>query len=269
MTHGVATALPILRECLRAGICALLFVLLPSPVHAQGAVTVYAAASLTEVMETIGARWAATGEPSPRLVFASSALLARQIEAGAQADVFVSADEEWMDYLQAKGLVGAQGRRVLAGNRLVLVAPAESGRQLRVEPGFALADALGEGRLALGDPELVPAGKYARAALTALGAWEALAGRLIPTENVRVALALVARGEAPLGIVYATDARIEPRVRVLDSFPADSHPPIRYPAAVLRDASPEAAAFLGFLGGTEALRVFHDAGFRAPPGASP
>lgn len=243
---------------------ALACLLLASPWAAAREVeslTVYAAASLTEVMETIGARWAATGKPAPRLVFASSALLARQIEAGARADLFVSADEEWMDYLQAKGLVAAGSRRTLAGNRLVLVAPAASAVELRIRQGFPLAAALGTSRLALGDPQLVPAGKYARAALEALDAWGPVAQKLIPTENVRVALALVARGEAGLGIVYATDARVEPRVRVLDSFPPDSHPPIRYPAALLEGASPAAAALLDFLHGIEGRKAFRDAGF--------
>jgi molybdate transport system substrate-binding protein len=243
---------------------ALACLLLASPWTAAREVespTVYAAASLTEVMEAIGARWAAKGNPTPRLVFASSALLARQIEAGARADLYVSADEVWMDHLQAKGLVAAGSRRTLAGNRLVLVAPAAAAGELRITQGFALAAALGSGRLALGDPELVPAGKYARAALEALDAWAPVAQKLIPTDNVRVALALVARGEAGLGIVYATDARVEPRVRVLDRFPPESHPPIRYPAALLDGASPAAAALLDFLHGIEGQQAFRDAGF--------
>lgn len=248
---------------LPAALACLLLFLPCTGAKATESLTVYAAASLTEVMETVGARWAATGKPAPRLVFASSALLARQIEAGARADLFVSADEEWMDYLAARALVEVRTRRTIAGNSLVLIAPADSGLQLQIAPGFPLAAALGEGRLALGDPQLVPAGRYARAALDALDAWEPVAARLIPTENVRVALALVARGEAGLGIVYATDARIEPRVRVIDSFPPGSHPPIRYPAAALQGASPGSADLLDFLHGPEARGIFRDAGFTA------
>lgn len=252
----------------RIAALAVWLLLLFSPVVRAAGATVYAAASLTEAMEAIGVRWHAKGGVAPRLVFASSALLARQIEAGARADLFVSADEEWMDYLQARGLVVPQTRRAVAGNRLVLVAPLSAQVPLRIARGFPLAGALGEGRLALADPELVPAGRYARAALIRLDAWQSVAHRLLPTENVRVALALVARGEAQLGIVYATDARIEPRVRVIDSFPPDSHPPIRYPAALLRGASAEGTALLGFLGSPEAQQVFRDAGFSEVPGQS-
>jgi molybdate transport system substrate-binding protein len=231
---------------------------------AAATVTVFAAASLTESLRTLaGEARRATGT-ALRSVFASSSILARQIEQGAVADVFASADAGWMDYLEQRRLLRAGSRRDVLGNRLVLVAPAASTLALAPARGFALAAALGrDGRLALGDPQFVPAGRYARAALESLGAWPQVESRLARAENVRAALALVARGEAPLGIVYATDARAERGVRVLGEFPAGSHPPIRYPFALTaraRGAVAE-AAFAFLTTGAAALAAYRQAGF--------
>jgi molybdate transport system substrate-binding protein len=224
---------------------------------------VFAAASLTDVLEDIGGDFtAATGIPV-RFSFAGSPALARQIEAGARADLFLSADVEWMDYLEERGFLAAGTRRNLLGNELVLIAPAGSDVVLEARPGLPLAAALGRRRLAMGDPVLVPAGRYGRAALESLGAWSDVGNRLAPAENVRVALAWVARGEAPLGIVYRSDALAEPRVRVVTAFPAGSHPPIVYPVARLgRSPAPaRAAAFQDWLGGPRARDRFLAAGF--------
>lgn len=225
---------------------------------------VFAAVSLTELLQDLGADYAAaTGLPAPRLSLAASSVLARQIEAGAPADVFISADAEWMDYLVARDLMRAQTRRDIAGNRLVLIAPAQRAPALTLEPGADIAGALAGGRLACADPDSVPAGRYARAALGSLGLWAGLADRLARAENVRSALAWVARGEAPLGIVYATDAATEPRVRVVDTFSESTHLPIRYPAAALRDAPPQAEDFLRFLGTPAAAERMRERGFDA------
>jgi molybdate transport system substrate-binding protein len=218
---------------------------------------VLAAASLQEALSEAADAWAIGGHPAPVLSFAGSSALARQIEQGAPADLFVSADEEWMDTLERQGLLRPGTRTDLLGNRLVLVAPEESAAR-------SLAD-LGDGRLALADPDVVPAGKYARAALEHLGQWQPVADRIAPAENVRAALALVERGEAPLGIVYATDAMASGKVRVVKTFPAASHPPIRYPIAILAASSdPDAAAFQAFLASPEARRIFALHGFQEP-----
>ena len=246
--------------------------LAPSPARAAAsaaaAVTVYAAASLGDVLPLLATRYRErTGVPVS-VSLAASSLLARQIESGAPADVFVSADEAWMDQLVAHGLVRAPSRIDLLGNRLVLVAARDSTLRLRIAPRFALREALGDGRLATGNTESVPAGRYAKAALVSLGVYDSVESRLVLAENVRAALAFVARGEAPLGIVYATDAKAEPRVRVVDVFPEDSHPPVRYPAALTTTASPAASDFLRFLRSAEAAAVFAAAGF-TPLGPAP
>jgi molybdate transport system substrate-binding protein len=225
-------------------------------------ITVYAAISLTNVLDELGAEYRrATGVPV-KFSYAASSVLARQIEAGGQADAFVSADQEWMDYLDRRALIRRDTRVDVAGNALVLIAPADSGVALRIAAGFPLAAALGNGRLASADPESVPAGRYAKAALTALAVWPEVQGRIAGAENVRAALAFVARGETPLGVVYATDAQAEPKVRVVDTFPADTHPPITYPAAAIANAGPEAQAFVRFLAGPRAQAVFAKYGFR-------
>ena len=202
----------------------------------------------------------ATGTPV-RLSFASSAILARQIEAGAGADLFVSADQEWMDYLERRQLVRKASRHDLLGNRLVLIAPAGNVADISLADVASVRAALGSGRLALGEPQTVPAGRYARNALQALGVWPLVEGRLVYADNVRSALAFVARGEAPLGVVYATDARIEKRVVVLAEFPPSSHQPITYPVALTSRASPAAARLLQFLQQPEAQAIFQRYGF--------
>jgi molybdate transport system substrate-binding protein len=189
-------------------------------------------------------------------------VLARQIEAGGKADVFVSADREWMDYLQQRGLIQTSTRTDLVGNRLVLIAPAGSKVQLKIERGFPLAQALGRGRLSTGDPETVPVGRYARSALVSLGLWDEIQSRLVRADNVRSAMMFVARGETPLGIVYATDAMADPKVRIVDTFPASSHAPITYPGAVTPGARPEAIAYLNFLAGPRARDTWKKYGFQ-------
>lgn len=228
-------------------------------------ILVFAAASLTNVLDEIGAAYTQQTKQSVKFSYAASSALARQLEAGARADVFFSADLEWMDYAQARGLIDRTTRRNVLGNRLALVAPTDSKIELKIAPGFALAAALGSGRLATGDPESVPVGKYARSALTSLGVWNDVADRLVRADNVRSALAFIARGETPLGIVYETDAKAEKRVRVVDFFPADSHPPIVYPVAVTASARPAARQFIDFLQSAPAQEAFKKYGFQDPP----
>jgi molybdate transport system substrate-binding protein len=229
---------------------------------------VYAAASLTEVLQQIGADYARERGAVVRLSFGSTATLARQIEAGARADLFVSADQHWMDYVERRGLIQRASRVDLLGNRLVLVAPADSRLALTVGRGMPIRAALGaRGRLSLADPASVPAGRYARAALSSLGVWPEVEGRIVAAENVRMALLFVARGEAPLGVVYATDARAEPRVRVVGEFPSTAHPAILYPAALTSGARAAAAPFLQYLTGTSARARFAAAGFSIVPAA--
>ena len=226
---------------------------------------VLAAASLQESLTEAADAWAAKGHPKPVLSFAASSALARQVMAGAPADLFLSADEPWMDAVAKAGLLRPGSRVTLLGNRLVLIAPVSSPVRVTPARGFPLAKALGAGRLAVADPDAVPAGKYAKAALTRLGVWTSVAGRLAPAENVRAALALVERGAAPLGIVYATDARASRAVRVAGVFPASSHPPIRYPVAVLKASRHrDAAAFRAFLLSRQARAIFVRHGFSAP-----
>ena len=228
---------------------------------ARPPVTVFAAASLTDVLGKLGEEFTASTGIPVRFSFASSSTIARQIEAGAGADVFFSADQEWMDYLEQRTAIQKSSRRNVLGNRLALIAPADSKVELTIAPGFPLASALGKGRLATGDPDVVPAGRYARAALTSLGVWNDVVDRLARAEDVRVALMYVARGEAPLGIVYATDARIDKRVRLVGLFPADSHPPITYPVALTTGASPDAARFVDFIRSDHSRATFERYGF--------
>ena len=251
---------------LRYGMAALLLALCATASQAaERVLTVFAAASLTNVLQEAGDAYTAETKLPVRFSFAASSALARQIESGAPADVFVSADQDWMNYLQARNLLAPATRANIVANTLVLVAPADSNIALRIAPGFALAAALGaDGRLATGDPASVPVGKYAQAALTKLGIWPLVEKRVVAADNVRTALNFVARGEAPLGIVYASDAKTEPKVRVVDTFPASTHEPITYPAAATSTAGPGAAAFLKFLRGPTARALFDRAGFGRP-----
>jgi molybdate transport system substrate-binding protein len=225
-------------------------------------VTVFAAASLTNVLEQIGKRYREEGGTPVKFSFAASSTLAKQIESGAEADIFASADEQWMDYLAQRGLIVEGTRASRLGNTLVLITPSSQPRSVDIKPGFDLAGLIGDGRLATGDPAHVPVGRYAEQALTKLGVWPAVAPKLARTESVRAALALVERGEAPFGIVYGTDAAVSPKVHVAGTFPADTHTPITYPIAIIakRDR-PEVRRFLQYLNGPEAGAVFRAAGF--------
>lgn len=225
-------------------------------------VLVFAAASTTNAVREIADRFAAQGRGRIVTSFAASSALARQIDGGAPAGLFISASEEWMDYLAARGRIEADTRRGLVSNRLVLIAPARSLLELRISPGFALAEALGDGRLALGDPDHVPAGMYAKAALVSLGVWPSVQSKLAPMADVRAALAFVEREECVAGIVYASDATASRRVKVLDVFPDESHPPITYAVALVKGAGAPARAFYEYLVSPEARAVFAGHGFR-------
>jgi molybdate transport system substrate-binding protein len=224
-------------------------------------ITVFAAASLTNALQDLGDAFTKESSIAVKFSFAASSALARQIESGAPADVFFSADIDWMDYLQARNLIQIRSRRDIVGNRLVLIAPVGSAIKLKIEPNFPLATALGNKRLATGDPDSVPVGRYAQAALTQLGIWKDVADRVIRADNVRSALVFVDRGEAPLGIVYETDALIDKNVRLVDVFPATSHPPIVYPVALTGKAQPAAARFVTFLESAASDAVFKAYGF--------
>jgi molybdate transport system substrate-binding protein len=227
-------------------------------------ITVLAAASLTNVMQEIGKTYEASTGRHVVFSFAGSMILAKQIEASAGADLFISADAESMEYLDRKNLIARGTRSNLLGNALVLIAPADSKTALRIAPGFGLAAALGSARLALATPESVPAGRYGKAALTALGVWDSVKDRLAQGEDVRATLAYVARGEAPLGVVYATDAKLEPKVKIVGTFPQNAHQPIVYPAALTKDANPDAALFLAYLKTPAPRAAFERAGFSMP-----
>lgn len=225
-------------------------------------VVVFAAASLKNALDTISKAWEAKTGDKLTLSFAASSVIAKQIESGAPADLFISADLKWMDWLAERKLIDAATRRTLLGNTLVLIAPKDSKVELKIENGFALAAALGDGRLAMGDPKSVPAGTYGQAALTNLGVWNQVSSKVAGAENVRAALAYVARGETPLGIVYGSDAKSEPQVKVVDTFPADSHQPIAYPVALTASSgNAEANKFLEFLSSPEAVEAFEAEGF--------
>jgi molybdate transport system substrate-binding protein len=231
-----------------------------APAHATD-VTVFAAASLSDALTEIGKNYETKTGQHVVFSFAASSALARQIEASGGADMFVSADTDWMDELDNKGLIAKDTRKNLLGNSLVLISPADLKITLAIGPHFALAKAIGNGRLAIAEPGSVPAGKYAKAALTALGVWSDVADHTAPAENVRAALAYVARGEAPLGIVYRTDALAEKKVRIVDAFPENSHAPIVYPAALTKDATAKARDFLNYMEGADARAVFEKDGF--------
>lgn len=240
----------------------LFLLLVPLAAHAEK-LTVFAAASMTNAMQDIGNLWQAAGHPKIAFSFASSSTLALQIEHGAPANIFVSADEKWMDELAAKNAIVPESRTDLAGNALVLVEPQARLKPVKLGKSADLAAVLGRsGRLAVGDPAHVPAGIYAQQALTKLGLWASVKARLAPADSVRSALRLVETGEAPAGIVYATDVKITPTLGVAGTFPPESHDPIRYPVAVvLAGNTKEAHAFLAFLHTPDAKAVFLHYGF--------
>jgi molybdate transport system substrate-binding protein len=223
-------------------------------------VRVYAAASLTDALTAVAARWQQQGHPAPRLVFGGTATLARQLEAGAPADVFAAADPRWMDRLDAAHRLAPGSRVDVLGNSLVLVAPKNRPFRIELRPDFPIAGAF-TGKLCLGEPGVVPAGTYAREALQKLGWWNALQARVVGTDDVRAALTLVARGECAAGIVYATDAATSGEVVVVTAFPVTLHAPILYPFAVLAGAAPSAGPFLEFVRGEQAMQVFRQYGF--------
>ncbi|CAA7613323.1 molybdate transporter subunit; periplasmic-binding component of ABC superfamily [Magnetospirillum sp. LM-5] len=233
------------------------------PVAAQE-VTVFAAASLTNALTEVGERFAATGQGRIKPSFAASSGLAKQIENGSPAHLFISADLEWMDYLASRRLIDPASRMNLFGNSLVLIAPSDSKLSgVAIDSATSLAKLAGDGRIVTGDPDHVPVGKYARQAFQALGQWNQIEPKLARVDSVRAALALVERGEVPLGVVYATDAAMSRKVKVLATFPANLHAPVVYPAAlVAAPPSPAAKAFLAFLAGPEAKGIFARHGFR-------
>jgi molybdate transport system substrate-binding protein len=251
---------------MRIRLCLLLLAaLVPISVQAQEAsrreIVVFGAASLTDVLGEIVTTFMRDTGIAVKTSFAASSALARQIESGTRADVFFPSDLEWMDYLAARKLIQGATRREVVANRLVLIAPADSKASVKLAPGLSLTAALAGGRLATGDPDSVPVGRYAHAALTRLGAWNQVEARLIRAENVRAALTYVARGEAALGIVYATDARLEPKVRVVDTFPENSHPPIHYPIAATATAGAEGVRFVQYVASAAARPAFVKYGF--------
>jgi len=233
---------------------------LPAAEHDRPFV-VFAAASLTEAVTEVSAAFTQETGIAVKTSFAASSVLARQIEAGAPATVFFAADEDWMDYLQNRKLLAPGSRKDVLGNQLVLVAPADSTATVKITSGPALVQGLGGARIATGDPDSVPVGKYAKAALEKLGAWQAAEPKFAMAESVRAALTLVARGEASLGIVYATDAKVEPGVKIVGTFPADSHPSIIYPVAATVTAKAEAADYLAFLRSSAAKNILEKYGF--------
>ena len=241
---------------------AIALLLLPCVAHAQGP-TVFAAASLTDALKDVAAAWQKQGHPAPVYSFGASSTLARQIEQGAPAALFASADEQWMDYLAKSNLIVPDTRRDLLSNKLVLIVPANHPQHVTIGPNFDLAALLGsDGRLATGDPAHVPVGLYAKQALQKLGVWNVAEPRMAPTADVRGALLLVERGEAPAGIVYATDAAVSKGVMVAGVFPDNSHDPITYPFAVVKaNDTPQARALLTFMEGPEARTIFMARGF--------
>jgi molybdate transport system substrate-binding protein len=233
------------------------------PAAAQGKdLLMFAAASLKNALDEVAGQWQRQSGKKVVISYAASNALIKQIEAGAPADIFISADLDWMDYGRQKDLIKPETRVDLLGNRLVLIARKDSTLNLNIQRGFELASALKGGRLATGNVEAVPAGKYAKAALEKLGIWDSVKDKIAQTENVRAALVLVGRGEAPLGIVYQTDAASDPNIRIVGTFPEDTHPPIVYPFALTRESNnPDAAALLNYIRSAAARAVFERHGF--------
>jgi molybdate transport system substrate-binding protein len=233
------------------------------PAHAQdGDVVVFAAASLKNALDAINAQWQQETGKKATISYGASPALAKQIEQAAPAQVFISADLDWMDYVASKNLIKPETRSNLLGNRIVLIAPKDKAQAIDIKPGFDLAKVLGEGRLAMANVDAVPAGKYGKAALEKLGVWGSVSGKVAQAENVRAALLLVSRGEAPAGIVYQTDAAADPNVRIIGAFPEDTHPPIIYPIALTATAThADAPAFLAYVKSAKARPLFEAQGF--------
>ena len=238
-------------------------VLIDGAARAQTAApVVFAAASLKNALDDAAAGWVKAGHAAPKISYAASNVLAKQIEEGAPADLFFSADLDWMAYANKKGSIRPETVVNLLGNAIVLIAPKDAAAPIDIHPGFDLAAALGSGRLAMGNVDAVPAGKYGKAALQKLGAWDGVKDHVAQAESVRAALVLVSRGEAPLGIVYATDAAADANVTIVGAFPDDTHPPIIYPVALTKAAtSPDAAPFIAYLRGPDAKAAFEKQGF--------
>jgi molybdate transport system substrate-binding protein len=230
---------------------------------AQGKnVVVFAAASLKNALDEIAGQWQRETGKKVVVSYAASNTLIKQIEQGAPADIFISADLDWMDYGQQTGLIKPDTRSNLLGNRLVLVAPKDSNVSVNIQPGFDLAALLKGGRLAMGNVDAVPAGKYGKASLEKLGVWDSVKDKIAQAESVRAALVLVSRAEAPLGIVYQTDAASDPSVKIVGAFPENTHPPIIYPVALTKETSnPDAGAFLNYLKSAAARPAFERQGF--------
>jgi len=235
-----------------------------SPASAQEkSITVFAAASMKNALDDVDAAFAVKTGLKVIVSYGASSALAKQIEQGAPADVFVSADTDWMDYVAGKKSINEPTRVNLLGNSIVLIAPKDSKTDnVSIGPGLDLARLAGDGKIATGDVKSVPVGKYAKAALEKFGSWQAAEPKFAMAESVRGALALVARGEAALGIVYATDAQVEPGVKVVGIFPADSHPPIIYPVAATTTAKPDTSDYLAFLRSAKAKMIFQKYGFK-------
>ena len=247
------------RTCLVAFLCLAIALLTGHPAQADK-LTVFAAASLKNALDDISAKWKESGGDTIAASYASSSTLAKQIEQGAPADVFISADQQWMDYVDKKSLV--EKPHDLLGNRLVLIAGKDSKVSLEIKAGAKLSEAVGNGKLAVGDPTNVPAGIYAKEALTNLKLWGSVEAKLAPTADVRAALTLVSRGEAPFGIVYETDAKVDTNVRIVSVFPEDSHKPIVYPVAMVKTSrNPDATKFVAYLSSPAAKEIFVKYGF--------
>ncbi|MER8507676.1 molybdate ABC transporter substrate-binding protein [Mesorhizobium sp. M0199] len=244
-----------------AGLATMLMAAVPAA-HADDKVVVFAAASLKDGLDAVNKACEASVGEAATISYAASSALAKQIESGAPADVFISADLDWMKYLSDKELTKPDTEVKLLGNQIVLIAPQDSKVETRIEKGFDLAGLVGDGKLAMGDFKAVPAGKYGKAALESLGVWSSVEGKVAQAENVRAALKLVSTGEAALGIVYATDAHAEPGVKVLGTFPDNTHPPIIYPVAQLADSKgKDTPAFLKCLQSAKAGELFKAQGF--------
>ena len=243
-------------------VCVLLVLSSATASAQQAKLVIFAAASLKDGLDEVNAVYRHDRGQETTVSYAASSTLAKQVEAAAPADIFISADLDWMDYLAKRDLIKSETRSNLLGNRLVLIAPANSAAKLSIGPNFPLAQALDNGRLAIADPSGVPAGKYGKAALEALGVWSSVADKLAPAENVRATLLLVSRGEVPLGIVYQTDAFADKGVKILGTFPETSHPPIIYPiAAVAGSSNPGDAGYIAYLKSPAARPIFEKQGF--------